>query len=259
MHRTIRRLAGLLALLPLAAAAPASAQSVATAESSAARAPVVVRAVGAIPSEPLAPGDRFTLKARVKNRGDRAKRPKLAVALRTSRSAKPIRVATKRLSRLKSKRARRSRVAVALPSDLAAGSYLVRVCAKVGKRTSCRYAKRLLKVRKPGTPLPTPGPGNGPKFEVLVFTGAAAPASYASGLAAIKAVAKSGGFRVTQSSNASIFTENGLKQYRAVVLLGNVGAPLNEAQEAALRRSTRTAAVCSRSAPRSSPSRTGAT
>ena len=45
--------------------------------------------------------------------------------------------------------------------------------------------------------------------------------------------ATDGGFTVTQSGDASLFTAERLKDFRAVVFLGNIGAPLSAEQEAA--------------------------
>ena len=129
----------------------------------------------------------------------------------------------------------------------------------------CRYATRKLKVAakptaatrrrpahvpptpRPGPPTPQPdatpkpiptaaaaGPGTGPKFDVLVFTGAArrrsrgpSPRSATSPRPAAS--------RSPRARDASLFTADELKQFRAVVLLGDIGSPLSAAQEGRVR------------------------
>ena len=214
----------------------------------------------------------WTVKGQVTNRSRKRAKARVTLTLRTSKSAKAIKLTTKSTSAIKAGKTARYSVKVKLPASLKDGTYYVRACATLnGGADSCRYATRKLKVqakkatpqpsppqtnpapaptvrrprRRPSeptatatptataAPLPQPGVGDGPVFNVLVFTGTAAAASYQGGLDALNAVAKDGGFKVTQTGNASAFTESYLKQYRSVVFLGDIGAPLNAAQEAA--------------------------
>ena len=71
------------------------------------------------------------------------------------------------------------------------------------------------------------------RYDVLVFTGTAAPATYASGVSALKEIADDRRFKLTVSADPQLFTGERLKDFRAVILLSNAGAPLDAAQEAA--------------------------
>ncbi|HEY6891557.1 MAG TPA: ThuA domain-containing protein [Solirubrobacter sp.] len=180
------------------------------------------------------------------------------MTLRRTRTGKAITLGATTSKRVKAGGTTAYSLSVKLPASLAAGSYFLRGCASVGSGTpGCLWGARKLTVATSKTapagapapkpapttatpspeasvaPLPAPGPETGPEFDVLVFTGTAEPASYESGLNALKAIADDGGFKVTQSSDASLFTADRLKDFRAVVFLGNIGSPLNAAQEAA--------------------------
>ena len=81
--------------------------------------------------------------------------------------------------------------------------------------------------------LPTSASAQG--YKVLVATSTEDELS-AAGIAAIQAVASSGGFTVTAPSPAAVggeFTPANLEQYRAVVFLNTTGDVLNAAQQAA--------------------------
>ena len=71
--------------------------------------------------------------------------------------------------------------------------------------------------------------------------------------------ARTAASRSPRATTPPLFTADRLKDFRAVVLLGDIGSPLTPRRKPRSRPTTRTAAVCSRSARRSSPSRTGAT
>ncbi len=212
-----------------------------------------LQSVTSSPRTSVAPGATLTVSGRVTNRTRKSAKARVTVTLRASKSGgRAITLGTKSSGRIKPGRTASYKLAVKLPAAPAGGSYYLRACAQISKAAAdCRYATRKLTVAKPATPqpkpqaapqpetkpspLPQPDAGSGPTFDVLAFTGTAAPASYASGLTALKDIAAAGGFTVTQSSDASLFTAERLKDFRVVVLLGDIGSPLDAAQEAAFQ------------------------
>lgn len=60
--------------------------------------------------------------------------------------------------------------------------------------------------------------------------------SIPAGVAAIQELGKEGGFSVVASEDPSVFTDSGLKGYRAVVFLNTTGDILNNDQQAAMER-----------------------
>ncbi len=141
-------LGGTLAVFALAPAATAAAGP-----------PASLLSAGSPPSAAVA-GQAFTLKGKIRNKANRSARARLTVTLRKTRNAKDGRiVAAKFLKRTKAKRTLAYKVRVRVPASLAAGSYHVVTCARVGSRkASCRFAKRKLTVRT-ATRSAAPAPG----------------------------------------------------------------------------------------------------
>ena len=74
--------------------------------------------------------------------------------------------------------------------------------------------------------------------KVLVFSSTKGfrHGSIGSGKTALMKMAKEKGFQVDTTENATVFTENNLKQYRVVVFLNTTGNILNDAQQNAFER-----------------------
>ena len=173
----------------------------------------------------------------------------MTLTLRKSKSGRAIKLGAKSSARVKAGRTTRYSLSVKLPASLGDGTYYVRGCARIGSRASgCRYATRKLKVAKPKTtPAPTPAPSpqspaplplaepgrQAPTSTCWSFTGAAPTEATAAGVEALQAIAADGGFTITASSDASLFTADRLKDFRAVVLLADIGSPLSDDQKAA--------------------------
>ncbi len=78
----------------------------------------------------------------------------------------------------------------------------------------------------------------GPGYSVLVFSKTAGfrHASIPAGIAAIRRLGIENGFAVAATEDASAFTDQNLRQFRAVVFLNTTGDVLDDAQQAAFER-----------------------
>jgi PKD repeat protein/type 1 glutamine amidotransferase len=199
-----------------------------------------LRTISAPPKAALAPGAKLRVSGRLTNQTRKRAKARVTLTLRSTKRARAITLGAKTTARVKAGRTARYTLTVTLPASLADGTYYLRGCARVGSRASgCRYATRKLKVAKPKpnpqpnpspNPVPAPNPGAGPKFDVLAFGADSA------GVATLRDLAKEGGFKVTESSDPSLFTAERLEDFRAVVLFGDIGSPLSAAQEAAFEK-----------------------
>ena len=145
------------------------------------------------------------------------------------------------------------RVTAKVPSTLASGSYYLRACVRIGKgQSDCRYAiaqapgQRTAEAARLAGPGQSAvgddaaagaGPGDSPRFDVLVFTktvGEYKP-STEDAVKALEELGRANRFRVTATEDASAFTESNLKRYRAVVFLNTAGDILSNAQQAAFQ------------------------
>jgi PKD repeat protein/type 1 glutamine amidotransferase len=195
-----------------------------------------LRSVGT-PPRTAAPGSAFTLRGKLVNTSRSTQRPRLTITLRRTRTSAPHKLATATLRRVKKGRTLSYRVRVKLPAQLAEGRYHVRTCAG----SVCRFSARRLIVRKrptappPATPRPATPPGTPAPafdFDVLVFTkGAADDAA----VAAIRDIGSRKHFGVAVTDDASAFTEDNLKRYRAVVFANTSGDVLTDAQQTAFQ------------------------
>jgi PKD repeat protein/type 1 glutamine amidotransferase len=216
---------------------------------------IKLRTVGTPPST-AAPGASFTLRGQLTNTARTTQRPKVTITLRKTKTSSAIKLTTKTLPRVKSKRTLRYSVTVKLPASVAAGSYYIRTCAS----GACKFSSKRLTVGKPATapapqqptpvptpvtpgatavptpePTTTPGPAFEPtldfpatsgEFDVLVFRrGADATVS------AIRDLGESQDFGVTVTADVTAFTETYLKRFRTVVFAGTSGDVLSDAQE----------------------------
>ncbi|HVT87664.1 MAG TPA: ThuA domain-containing protein [Tepidisphaeraceae bacterium] len=80
--------------------------------------------------------------------------------------------------------------------------------------------------------------GGGPAYKVLVFTKTAGfkHASIPNGVEAIKLLGEQNRFTVDATDDATAFTEENLKQYKAVVFMSTTGDVLNDAQQSAFEK-----------------------
>ena len=239
-----------------------------------------LRSISSPPKTALAPGATLTVSGGSPTRRAGSAKARVTLTLRTtqdrrarSRSAPRARPAS-RPGRTARYIARRS----SCPRRWPTARYYLRGCARVGSRRvelplrhaqaegrQAQAARRHPRRRprpappRPPAPLPAPSPETGPKFDVLVFTGAAPPALRA-GVDALKDVAKDGGFKVTAERGRVAVHRRAARRTSAPWCCSATSARRSTRRRRPRSRpTTRTAAACSRSARRSSPSRSGAT
>ena len=116
-------------LLACSAAAGVSAQG-----AQAATQTTKLRSVSSPPSTALAPGADLTVKGQVTNRSRKRAKARVTLTLRTSKSAKAIKLTAKSTSAIKAGKTARYSVKVKLPASLKDGSYYVRACATAQRR-----------------------------------------------------------------------------------------------------------------------------
>ncbi len=228
----------LACLVPLAVALAAPAGADAAAKPS-----TRLASLSSPPATALAPGAGFTLTGRITNRTRRTARPKLTLSLRKTKTGVAHTLVRRTLARVKKGRTLRYRVKVTLSTRQAQGSFYLRGCARVGSgRSSCRFAKRRLTIKRPAAPAPTPQPTSHPQpqpsspISVLVLS-THDDATTRAGIVALQAAAGPGIHVDAPADAATRFTDAGLDNYRAVIFL-DTGADsrLSADQQAAFQR-----------------------
>ena len=131
----------------------------------AAKPAVKIKKVGLPPAAEVMAGSSFKLAAKVKNRSQRATRPKVTVRLHSALKGKGRKAASRRLSKLKSGRSRNLKLTVRVPASMSAGRRYVTVCVKARRTTTCKLAGRRVRIGRPPTtpPNPEPEPEPGPE------------------------------------------------------------------------------------------------
>ena len=218
---------------------------------------IKLRSVGA-PPRSAAPGASFTLRGQLVNASRSAQRPRLAITLRKTKTASPLRLTSKTLGRVKAGRSLRFGATVKLPASVPNGTYYLRACVS----GSCRFSSTRLTVRRPvvapasaatptpitptpitptpitpaasPTPTPTPVepkldfPATSGEFDVLVFhTGADATVN------AVRDLGRSGNFGVSVTADPTAFSQAYLERFRAVLFAGTTGDVLGDGQQRA--------------------------
>ena len=221
----------------------------------AAKPAVKIMSLGSPPRAAVETGATFELATKLKNRTDKATRPRVTVRLHSKKSGKGRRVAARRLAKLKAGRSTSIDVLVRVPASMDAGRYYATLCVKSRGGTKCKRAARRAELKKPPAPPGNPNPpgnppgnpkppGNPNKFDVLVFTETGVDdgnseyhASTPAGVAAIQALGKERKFKVDVTDDSDgVFTEKNLEKYRVVVFLNTSGNVLTAAQQYAFEQ-----------------------
>ena len=108
----------------------------------AAKPAVRIKAVD-VPSATVESGSTFTLDTRLKNRSNKAVRPRVSVQLRAEQGGDWRRIASRRVAKLKAGRTATVDLKARVPKQVDPGTYDIKVCAPVARHQGLRHGGHL--------------------------------------------------------------------------------------------------------------------